>query len=103
MFLLVGAPEYFSEIGNAVNLLALSIALFALNNSVIAHVESNEKERLTNYRFRKMEKLVDDDKKLLLKALIKIKHKNKEFSLEDAYGLNPELFTVKKLIEILYE
>jgi len=102
MFLLVEAPEYFSEIGNAVNLVALTIALFALNNSVIAHVESSEKERLINCRYGKMKKLVDGDKKPLLKALIKMKQQNTEFSLEQAYKLNPDLFTQKNLIAVLY-
>ena len=52
--------------------------------------------------FKKLEKSVEDDKKFLLKALIKMKYKNKEFSLEQAYKLNPDRFTQKKLIEVLY-
>jgi hypothetical protein len=43
----------------------------------------------------------NDNDKLLLKALIKIKSKNEEFSLEQIYDMNPSMFTKEKLMEKL--
>ena len=45
----------------------------------------------------------DENEKPLLKGLIKIKTKNYEFSLEQIYKINKEMFTNEKLIERLYE
>lgn len=103
MLLLIDSLESFSYEESIVEFIALAIALFALTASVNAYMQSTEKERIVKCNFKKMEKSVEDDKKLLLKALIKMKYRNREFNLEKAYKLNPEIFTIKRLTEILYE
>jgi hypothetical protein len=45
----------------------------------------------------------EENRKILLKALIKIKAKNPEFDLQQIYNMNPSMFTKERLLERLYE
>ncbi len=103
MTLIYGSMESFLFEEHIVEFVALGIALFALTTSVNAYMQSTEKERVLKCNFKRIEKFVEDDKRLRLKALIKMKYKNQEFDLEEAYKLNPSMFTIKRLMEILYE
>lgn len=103
MFLLIISIKSFSFEDSIVEFIALYIALFALTTSVNASMQSTKEERIVKCNFKRIEKSVEDDKKLLLKALIWMKYRNREFNLEKAYKLNPEIFTIKRLTEILYE
>ena len=82
---------------------AVLLATIALSIAVSSYLQFSQEERIVNCNFKKMKKLHKDDKNLLLKALIKLKYRNQEFNLEQAFNLNPDMFTIERLIEKLYE
>ncbi len=96
--LMFGAMSDIERISGALALIAVVIALFSLMVQFI-------KENIVRVNFKRILKLicVEEDKKPLLKALIKIKIKNHEFDLKQIYGMNPSMFTREKLLEKLYE
>jgi hypothetical protein len=96
--LIFGAMPDIERILGGLALIAVVIALFTL---VIPFI----KEDVVRVNFKRILKLscVEEDKKPLLKALIKIKAKNPEFDLEQIYNLNADIFIPKKLMEKLYE
>lgn len=96
--LIFGAITDIDRILGALAFIAVVIALFSLMAQFI-------KEDVVRVNFKRILKLscVEEDKKPLLKALIKIKAKNPEFDLEQIYNLNADIFTPEKLMEKLYE
>jgi len=60
-------------------------------------------ENVLMVNFKRFEKCVKENEKPLLKALIKIKVKNREFDLEQIYNMNKSMFIKEKLLERLYE
>jgi len=96
--LIFGAMSDIERISGALAFIAVVIALFSL----MAHFI---KEDIVRVNFKRILKLscVEEDKKPLLKALIKIKAENHEFDLKQIYSMNPSMFTREKLLERLYE
>ena len=96
--LIFGAMSDTERILGGLALIAVVIALFTL---VIPFI----KEDVVRVNFKRILKLscVEEDKKPLLKALIKIKAKNHEFDLKQIYNMNSSMFTKERLLESLYE
>jgi len=76
--------------------LALIMAYFSLT----AHIGE---PHIVDVNFRRLEDCVEEGEKPLLKALIRIKAKNREFDLEQIYNENPSMFERERLLEGLYE
>jgi hypothetical protein len=96
IFLMFGDASATDKIVVALSFLAIAAAMFSLLGEV-------GEENIVRTNFNRLEKCVEDNKKPLLKALIKTKAKNREFDLEQIYSMNPSMFTREKLLERLYE
>jgi hypothetical protein len=96
--LIFGTMSNIDRISGALALTAIVIALFSLTAQFL-------RENIVSVNFKRILKLscVEEDKKPLLKALIKIKANNREFDLKQIYGINASMFTREKLIEKLYD
>jgi len=80
----------------ALSFLALAVAYFSL-------IGRFGEENIVNVNFKRLERCIEEDKKPLLKALIKMKAKHPKFDLEQIYNLNKSMFIKEKLLERLYE
>lgn len=60
-------------------------------------------EALIKRNYDRISEKIENNQKPLVKALIKMKVKNYEISLEQIYTLNESMFTKEKLLEILYK
>jgi hypothetical protein len=88
--------------------IALSVAVLAIITAFIPLVQDGLKENIVDANFRKAVKKFkigkeEEEKRLLLKALLKIKATNPIFKLKTAKGMHPELFKKEKLLDKLYE
>jgi hypothetical protein len=81
----------------------LVLSLFAVITALLSIIIPFAKETIVLKSFKRLEMCVEENKKPLLKALIKIKSKNTEFSLEQIYNMNKDMFTIEKLMEKLYD
>jgi hypothetical protein len=84
--------------------LEIMIPLVALLIAFLAVFEGAEDRASINGNFKKLKKapIVNRNNEPLLKALLIMKTKQVEVSLEQIYGLNSDLFTAKNLLEKLY-
>jgi len=96
IFLMFGDASATDKIVVALSFVAIATAIFSLLGEV-------GEENIVRVNFNRLEKCVEDNKKPLLKALIKTKAKNREFGLEQICSMNPSMFTREKLLERLYE
>lgn len=78
------------------SLLALTVGFFSL---FVHFLEEN----IVKVNFKRFEKFVEENEKPLLKALIKMKVKHREFNLEQIYRMNKDMFDRTRLLETLYE
>jgi len=82
------------------------LAILAVLMAVLSIVVQTAEERVLGTRFGRALKLrtsFTENQKLILKALIKIRSKHPKFALKDAYNMDKETFTEKRLLEKLYE
>ena len=77
---------------------ALVVAFFAL-----ADRETDKGSITNNYKKLSKDKTVNKGNAPILRALIIMKSKQKNISLEQIYNEHPEMFTKEKLLEKLYE
>lgn len=96
MFLFFGIASAPEKIAIALSFLAFVIAYFSL----MAYFGE---ENIVNVNFKRLEICVKQNDKPLLKALIKIKAKNRGFDLEQIYSQNQSMFEREKLLERLYK
>jgi len=96
IFLYFGVASPTEKITIALTFLAFAIAYFSL-------MASFGDENIVKVNFKRLESCVEESEKPLLKALIKMKAKNREFDLEEIYNQSPPLFEREKLLESLYE
>lgn len=96
IFLYFGVASSTEKITIALTFLAFAIAYFSL-------VASFGDENIVKVNFKRLESCVEKSEKPLLKALIRMKAKNREFDLEEIYSQTPLLFKREKLLESLYE
>ena len=85
--------------------LEIAIPLVALLIAFLAVFEGAEDRASISGNFKKLKKdrIVNGNNEPLLKALVIMKTKQVEVSLEQIYGLNSDLFTAKNLLERLYQ
>jgi len=76
------------------------IAVFIGFMEIVAHFAL---ENLVKVNFKRLENCIEEDKKPILKALVKMKTKNQEFDLEQIYNMDKAIFTKEKLLELLYD
>jgi hypothetical protein len=74
--------------------IAVIIALI----SIVSHYARNN---IINSVYERMKVIAEERDRPLLKALLKIKYANREFTLAQLYDLHPEIFAVKNLMDIL--
>ena len=96
-----------------VEFIALSFSLLAVFIAFLSLISQSEENIKIEARFRKAlplgpffnknHKPFTESQKLILKALIKIRSKHDKFSLEDIYKKNQDMFTERRLTEILYD
>ena len=96
IFLFFGIASAYEKIVVALSFLAFAITYISL----MAYF--GEKS-VVNINFKRLEICVKENEKPLLKALIKMKAKNREFDLEEIYKQNPLMFEEKKILERLYK
>jgi hypothetical protein len=92
--------------------IALSFALLAVLIAFLSLISQSEENIKIQARFSKAlplgpsfnknQKPFTESQKLILKALIKIRSKHDKFSLEEIYKKNQDMFTERRLMEILY-
>jgi len=96
------------SVSSFVEAITILIALGAFAFTSISVLVANWKERFIEANFRKAIKKFkiekkEEEKRLLLNALLKMKATNQNYKLETAKKLNEDLFTKEKLLEKLYE
>jgi hypothetical protein len=96
IFLFFGIASAPEKITIALSFLAFAVAYFSL----MAHFGE---QNIVNVNFKRLENCVEENDKPLLKALIKIKAKNREFDLGQIHNQNPSMFEREKLLERLYQ
>jgi len=99
------AEVYLGVVRDFVKDLDLIIPLVVLLIAFLANFEGAENRASINGNYRKLKKdrIVNGNNETLLKALVTMKTKQAEVSLEQIYGLNRDLFTTKNLLERLYQ
>jgi hypothetical protein len=88
-----------------VDKVVIALALVAVIVSIFSILAEFAEESIVIVNFKRMVKKnsVEENKKPLLKALIKMKAQNREFNLEQIYNMNKDIFTEEKLLEKLYK
>ena len=96
---------YLGVVRDFVKDLELIIPLVLLLIAFLAGFEGAENRASINGNYRKLKKdrIVNGNNEPILKALVTMKTKQVEVSLEQIYGLNRDLFTTKNLLERLYQ
>lgn len=105
-FLLVFALVLFVTVflaESVIQQITIGVAFFAFMMGFFSFFSKFFEENKIDASFDRLKKYCDEDEKPLLKALIKIKAKNKEFDLEQIYNMNPDMFTLEKILTKLYE
>ena len=99
------AEVYLGVVRDFVKDLDLIIPLVVLLIAFLAGFEGAENRASINGNYRKLKKdrIVNGNNEPLLKALVTMKTKQVEVSLEQIYCLNRDLFTTKNLLERLYQ
>jgi hypothetical protein len=85
--------------------LVVLLSVFTVVVAIFSIIVQTAEGSILETRFDRALKLkpsFTDNEKLILKALIKIRSKHQDFKLKDVYDKNKEMFTEKKLMEILY-
>lgn len=89
-----------------IDYIALTFALLAVLIAFLSLMAEFFENTILDVRFKRalgLKPSFSKNEKLILKALIKVKSKHEEFSLEDVYEKNMDMFTKEKLIEKLYD
>ena len=91
----------------AISITVLAITLFGYINKLVSDLRSSfgelSKEEVTNWNLKRLKESVEKEVILLLKALITMKCKQPDISLEDIYRADDSMFRGKRLVERLYE
>lgn len=95
LFMIFSTANEVYKITIASSFLAFMVGFFSLFARFL-------EENVVDVNFKRFEKSVEENEKPLLKALIKIKAKNREFDLEQIYKMNEAMFSKEKLLERLY-
>jgi len=93
------------DIAVAASGITILLSLFAAITAVLSLFSSFFEENIVEVNYDRLKNCVKDENKPLLKALIKMKTRNREFNLEQVYNMNinHSLFKKEKLLEKLYE
>lgn len=83
--------------------LSATIAFLSFTYSIYALTERFYLQNEVKLNYLRLEEKVGKQERVLLMALVKLKAKNKKFSLKEIYDIHPEMFTKENLIEKLYE
>ena len=85
--------------------LVASGAIVAANFSFVAQMRDKNLLKVRYDRTKEMKEFSQksEGEKMIIKALIKLKGRNADFSLETLSKLHPEMFTKERLLEFLYE
>jgi hypothetical protein len=103
LIMLILIDVYFLTINDVGKQLSIAIPFVALVVAFLGIFNHSFEETLIERNYDRIGKKTNDDQKPLLKELIKMKAKNKEFNLEQIYHMNEDMFTKDKLLEKLYE
>ena len=95
---LLSARSLGEQLNIAIPAIALIIAFCA-----VFETKTSDVPIATNYKRLSKDKIVNENNKPLLKALIKMKTKENKISLRQIYNMNKDMFTKEKLLETLYE
>lgn len=93
---LVFTRSLYEQIVVATSFSAFGVAFFSL-------LARFGEEHIVEVNFRRFGMGEEENRRPLLKALIKMKVKHQEFNLEQIYAMNKTIFTREKLLERLYE
>jgi uncharacterized membrane protein len=108
LFILLTLAVWFTPDFSFVQKITLIIAIVAIMTTFTSVFREGLKERVVEANFEKAFKKFQieekkEEKRLLLKALIKIKAENPKFKLETVKKMHSEIFTKKSLLEKLYD
>lgn len=93
---LVFTRSLYEQIVVATSFSAFGIAFFSL-------LARFGEEHIVEVNFKRFGMCVEENRRPLLKALIKMKVKHQEIDLEQIYNMNENMFTTERLLEKLYE
>jgi uncharacterized protein YacL len=97
-------PIMIFSTSSASDKIIIALSLVAVVLALTSIIIPFSKENIIERNFQRMEKNIkENDKKPLLKALIRIKAKELEFDLEQIYHMHKDMFTKEKLLEQLYD
>jgi hypothetical protein len=98
--LVVVEGRLMSIVDTIVVILSLYTVILAFESFIAQLADRNKVE----VRFQKALKLgFNENEKLILKALVKMRSKHDKFALRDVYEKNKDMFTKEKLLERLYD
>ena len=83
--------------------LSATIAFLSFTYSIYALIERFYLQGEVKLNYERLEGEVARQERALLMALVKLKAKNRKFSLKEIYDIHPEMFTKENLLEKLYE
>ena len=106
---LAGIVSYLPDsIAPFIGRMTLLIAIAALLLTFISFTSKGRENNVVDANFGKTIKKFkiekrEEEKRLLLEALLKMKALNRTYKLATVKGIHPEMFTKEKLLEKLYE
>jgi ABC-type multidrug transport system fused ATPase/permease subunit len=105
LFMLVVTPTQYSPSVSLADKIVIAFAGLAIIVSLVQIEIPNLNGKAIDAMYKeKAEKFkVSEEEKPILKALIKMKFENMEFTLAEICKITPEMFTKEKLLERLYE
>jgi hypothetical protein len=104
----IGIVVYSFQSKSSIDLLAVVLSDSAIVFAYFSLIYQIGDENAAVVRYKRALKKDDfkrknDDEKIIVKALIKVRTKNPKYRLGQIYRLYPEMFTKEKLLERLYE
>ncbi len=86
-----------------ISTMTISLSILAVFTAFISLLVRFKEENIVRVNYNRMKRCVEENERPLLKALIKMKTVNIEFSLKQIYDMHPSMFKKEKLLERLYE
>ena len=104
-FVLLFGLELLVLTASIVDRVIVVLALIAVVIDYLSLIAQFFEQNIVDVNYKRMIKKcqVEEYKKSFLKALIKIKAKNREYDLEQIYNMNPSMISREKLLERLFE
>lgn len=88
---------------DVVSIVVILLTLLVVSIGYLTFLGQTEEKNIIDVNLKRMWAFPNNDERPIFKALIIMKFKNKEFTLEQIYNMHREMFTKEKLLEMLYQ